>query len=62
LEQSEPYQQLQLAIRQKDVIQSENDDLKRKMSQAVALLQPHIASTRSLNGMKFPLLSIEINS
>jgi cell fate (sporulation/competence/biofilm development) regulator YmcA (YheA/YmcA/DUF963 family) len=50
LEQSDPYQQLQGTIRQKDAIQAENEELKRKMAQVIALLQPHALSGQGLNG------------
>ncbi|KAF2666521.1 hypothetical protein BT63DRAFT_481035 [Microthyrium microscopicum] len=51
-ELSQPYQELQAVIRQKEIIQAENEELKRKMLQASNLLNPQSgASLTSLSGL-----------
>jgi FtsZ-binding cell division protein ZapB len=49
-EQSNPYQELQAVVRQKEAIQAENEDMKKKMGQIVAMLQPFLGSMQGLEG------------
>jgi hypothetical protein len=50
LEQSQPYQELQAVVRQKAAIQAENDDMKMKMGQIAAMLQPFLGTVQGLEG------------
>lgn len=49
LESQQPFQELQNALRQREQVQAENDDLKRRMQTIFSLLQP-IAASQGLNG------------
>ena len=43
LTSQQPYQELQNVIRQKEAIQTENEEIKRKLASALSLLQPLVA-------------------
>ena len=49
-EQSSPFQELQAVVRQKEAILAENEDMKRKMGQIVAMLQPFLGNMQGLEG------------
>jgi TolA-binding protein len=49
LESQQPFQELQNALRQREQVQAENDDLKRRMQTIFSLLQP-VAASQGLNG------------
>ncbi len=49
LTSQEPYQELQAVLRQKEAVQTENDEIRRRLSSALAILQP-ILNTQSING------------
>ena len=53
LTSQQPYQELQAVIRQKEAIQAENDEIRRRLSSALAILQP-ILNTQSTNGKAPP--------
>ena len=40
LTSQQPYQDLQNVIRQKELVEAENEDIKRKLNQALAIIQP----------------------
>jgi hypothetical protein len=44
LEAQQPYQELQAVIRQKNAIQAENEEIRRRLSSIVALIQPIIGA------------------
>ncbi|KAF2087916.1 hypothetical protein K490DRAFT_40856 [Saccharata proteae CBS 121410] len=48
LESQQPYHELQLVLRQKDQIQAENDDIRRRLSSVMSIIQP-ILGTHGLN-------------
>jgi FtsZ-binding cell division protein ZapB len=52
LENANHYQEKQGAIQQRDAIQNENDELKRKIAQVVGLLQPILGNSHKLDGME----------
>ena len=49
LTSQQPYQELQAVIRQKEAIQAENDEIRRRLSSALAILEP-ILSSQGTNG------------
>ncbi|KAI9838374.1 MAG: hypothetical protein M1819_005642 [Sarea resinae] len=51
LTSQQPYQELQLVLRQKEAIQAENDEIRKKLSSILAIIQPIIGpqATQSLN-------------
>jgi len=44
LTSQQPYQELQAVIRQKEAIQAENDEMRRRLSSALAVLEPILSS------------------
>ncbi|THX57121.1 hypothetical protein D6D06_03897 [Aureobasidium pullulans] len=50
LESQQPFQELQTALRQREQVQAENDDLKRRMQTIFSLLQP-VAASQGLNDL-----------
>lgn len=50
LESQQPYQELQAVIRQKNAIQAENEEIRRRLSSVVALIQP-ILGAQGLSGV-----------
>lgn len=53
LTSQQPYQELQNAIRQKEMVEAENEDIKRKLASALSILQPLLGS---YGGMSSPPL------
>lgn len=49
LESSQPYHDLQQAIREKNAVQAENEDIKRRLATVIGILQP-LLGTQGLNG------------
>lgn len=49
LESQQPYQELQTVIRQKNIIQAENEEIRKRLSSIVALIQP-ILGAQGLTG------------
>jgi hypothetical protein len=49
LESQQPYQELQAVIRQKNAIQAENEEIRRRLHSIVALIQP-ILGAQGLTG------------
>lgn len=50
LKSQQPYQELQSVLRQKDAIQAENDEIRRRLAAVLSLIQP-IVGAQSLTGM-----------
>ena len=50
LTSQQPYQELQVVIRQKDAIQAENDEIRRRLASIMSILQP-IVGAQGLTGM-----------
>lgn len=50
LESQQPYHELQIALRQKEAIQAENEDIRKRLASILSIIQP-ILSTQGLNGM-----------
>ncbi|KAH7063313.1 hypothetical protein B0J12DRAFT_642311 [Macrophomina phaseolina] len=48
LESQQPYHELQMALRAKEAVQAENDDIRRRLSSVMSLIQP-ILGTHGLN-------------
>jgi exonuclease VII large subunit len=44
LTSQQPYQELQHAIRQKEMVEAENEDIKKKLASALSILQPLLGS------------------
>lgn len=57
LESQQPYQELQAVIRQKNAIQAENEDIRRRLSSIVTLIQP-ILGAQGLTGAHVPFQSV----
>lgn len=53
LESQQPYHELQMALRAKEAVQAENDDIRRRLSSVMSLIQP-ILGTHGLNGTSKP--------
>lgn len=49
LTSQQPYQELQAALRQKDAIQAENEDIRRRLSSILAIIQP-VLGAQGLTG------------
>lgn len=49
LTSQQPYQELQSIIRQKDAVQAENEEIRRRLSSVVTILQP-LVGTQNLSG------------
>ncbi|KAL1632387.1 hypothetical protein SLS56_003629 [Neofusicoccum ribis] len=54
LESQQPYHELQMALRAKEAVQTENDDIRRRLSTVMSLIQP-ILGTHGLNGTPLQL-------
>ncbi|KKY24578.1 putative bzip transcription factor [Diplodia seriata] len=54
LESQQPYHELQMALRAKEAVQAENDDIRRRLSSVMSLIQP-ILGTHGLNGTPLQL-------
>jgi hypothetical protein len=54
LELSQPYQELQAVVRQKEAVLAENEHMKRKMGQIAAMLQPFLGTMQGLEGNAAP--------
>jgi hypothetical protein len=60
-EQAQPYQELQAVVRQKEAVQQENDEMRRKMEQVMALLRPFVGgATQGLDGKELIYLFYSI--
>ena len=52
LTSQQPYQELQAVLRQKDAIQAENDEIRRRLASILSIIQP-IVGAQSLTGKTF---------
>jgi len=52
LESQQPYNDLQVVLRQKEAVQAENEDIRRRLASVLAIIQP-ILGTHGLNGNIF---------
>jgi hypothetical protein len=55
LESSQPYHDLQQALREKNAVQAENDEIKRRLASIVGMIQP-LLGTQGLNGKSLSIL------
>ncbi|RMZ81251.1 hypothetical protein DV737_g2566, partial [Chaetothyriales sp. CBS 132003] len=46
LESQQPYQELQIVVRQKEAIQAENDEIRRRLTNVLAIIQPVVGAQR----------------
>ncbi|RMZ87074.1 hypothetical protein DV736_g5703, partial [Chaetothyriales sp. CBS 134916] len=46
LESAQPYQELQVVLRQKESIQAENDEIRRRLTNVLAIIQPVVGAQR----------------
>lgn len=53
LTSQQPYQELQAVVRQKDAIQAENDDIRRRLESVLSVIQP-IVTAHGLTGRHVP--------
>ncbi len=53
LTSQQPYQELQAVIRQRDAIQAENDEIRRRLASVMAIIQP-VVGAQSLAGTDRP--------
>lgn len=49
LESAQPYHDLQVVLRQKEAVQAENEDIKRRLSSVLSIIQP-ILGNQGLHG------------
>ncbi|KAL5115562.1 hypothetical protein ACEQ8H_006538 [Pleosporales sp. CAS-2024a] len=49
LENQQPYHDLQLVLREKEAVQAENTDMRRRLADVVALIQPMLRASGGLN-------------
>ncbi|KAF1999872.1 hypothetical protein P154DRAFT_394602, partial [Amniculicola lignicola CBS 123094] len=54
LESQQPYHDLQVVLREKDAIQAENADIRKRLEGIMALIQPVLRSAGGLNGLPAP--------
>lgn len=59
LTSQQPYQELQAVIRQKDAIQAENDEIRRRLASIMSILQP-IVGAQGLTGTCYQVPRIKI--
>lgn len=50
LESSQPYQELQAVIAQKDAVQAENDEIKRQLGTVISIIQRFVSAPQGLEG------------
>jgi hypothetical protein len=61
LTSQQPYQELQTVIRQKDAIQAENDDIRRRLESVLSVIQP-IVTAHGLTGRHPSPIQVQANS
>ena len=54
LTSQQPYQDLQHVIRQKELVEAENEEIKRKLGQVLSIIQPLLGETGTLAVGTFP--------
>jgi hypothetical protein len=50
LESQQPYHDLQLVLREKEAVQAENADIRKRLESVVSIIQPILHATGGLNG------------
>jgi hypothetical protein len=50
LESQQPYNDLQIVLREKEAVQAENADIKKRLESVLAIIQPIVRATGGLNG------------
>jgi hypothetical protein len=50
LESQQPYHDLQVVLREKDAVQAENADIRKRLESVVAIIQPVLRAAGGLNG------------
>jgi hypothetical protein len=50
LENQQPYHDLQVAVREKEAIQAENNDIRTRLESVLSLIQPILRPSNGLNG------------
>lgn len=51
LESQQPYNDLQIVLREKEAVQAENTDIKKRLESVLSIIQPIVRATGGLNGM-----------
>ena len=51
LESQQPYNDLQVVLREKDAVLAENADIKKRLESVLSIIQPIVRATAGLNGM-----------
>lgn len=51
LENQQPYHDLQVVLREKEAVQAENADIRRRLEGAMSIIQPILKTSGGLNGM-----------
>ena len=51
LESQQPYHDLQVVLREKDAIQAENVDIRKRLESVLGIIQPILRASSGLNGM-----------
>lgn len=50
LESQQPYHDLQIVLREKEAVQAENADIRKRLESVVSIIQPILRATGGLNG------------
>lgn len=51
LESQQPYHDLQMVLREKEAVQAENIDIKKRLESVMGIIQPIVRAPAGLNGM-----------
>jgi TolA-binding protein len=58
LTSQQPYQELQTVLQQKDAIQAENDEIRRRLASVLSIIQPIVGAQGLTGKFKLPLTNI----
>lgn len=56
LESQQPYHDLQVVLREKEAVQAENADIRKRLESVLSIIQPILRTASGLNGTFMPLI------
>jgi len=62
LESQQPYHDLQVVLREKEAVQAENADIRKRMESVVSIIQPILRASNGLNGKLFNTVLSNVES
>lgn len=63
LESQQPYHDLQVVLREKEAVQAENGDIRKRLESVLSIIQPIVRATGGLNGtMNTPKAGTNVDS